>query len=297
MRVSLAVVVLFAPSIAWADVDPKCAGLSKPADYDEQVQQDFQQNYFALATSYSPGHAAIPHQPGHGAVGLQASLMPPLGCEQRFVLDWSKTEDPNKSPVVGRIFASYAFPAIKKIVVPYASFGFLPTFPINGTRNLLVSGELGLGVHAHQYVDVGARFHASLLRSYGDYATAFDTKTQPVVEDVYMGSTWGADVLISAPIEVKKATISPFVSVGYTNASTFFFVGDDSFAGSNLHPYSGAAISAGLDTLIVKHVRLGVEFYGAPGGYSLPDKTVTSVDQDARYGHLYTARGRLGYEF
>ena len=55
---------------AYAVIDPECMGMPKPADYDEQVQQDFLSNYFALVTSMSPIHGPIPHESGHGGLGL-----------------------------------------------------------------------------------------------------------------------------------------------------------------------------------------------------------------------------------
>lgn len=302
LRAVLAAALLFPMSAFAASsdtfhlIDPKCVGLTQPADYDEQVQADFAQNYFALSSSYSPVHAAIPHAPGHGAIYVDVSVLPPLSCGQRYVLDWTKTEDTNKSPILPKIGAGFSFPAIGKIVVPYASVAFFPPIPFNGTRNFALSGEIGFGVHAHEHVDVGARLHTSILRTYGDIAGAF-TADDPVVEDVFAGTTWGADAVLSFPVAAGKQQLSPFVAVGYLNASTFFLIGDDRYVANNLHPYSGAAFSAGLDALFAKHFRLGAEFYGAPGGYSLPDKTVSSVDKGSRYGHLYTGRLRLGVEF
>lgn len=285
------------PALAHAEVDPACAGLVKPADYDEQVQQDFQQNHFALTSSFSPVHGAVPHAPGRGMLGVHLAILPALSCEQRFVLDFTKTEDVNKSPILPRVVGSFSFPALWRIVVPYAGVGFFPTIPFNGTRNLVLSGEVGVGILAHEYVDVGARFHTTMLRSYGDFATAFDPEEDPVVEDVYVGSTWGVDAVLSFPIEVKNHQITPFVSVGYLDASSFFFVGDTSVSIDNLHPYGSAAFSVGLDALVVDRLRLGAEFYGAPGGYTVVAPGTPNVDDASRYGRTYTGRFRIGYEF
>ena len=38
------------------------ADAGPPADYDEQAQQDFLLNYFALATTLSPLHAPVPSE-------------------------------------------------------------------------------------------------------------------------------------------------------------------------------------------------------------------------------------------
>lgn len=298
MRAHAVVVVagLTGSMAARAEVDPRCQGLPQPADYDEQVQQDFQQNYFALVSSWSPSHAPVPHAGGHGAVFVGVSIVPPLSCARRFVLDWTKTEDTNITPMIPRLGLSYAAPVIADRLTIYGSFAFLPPLRIAGTRSLILSGELGFGVEVLPLFDVGARFHTTLQRTYGDIATAFDPETEPVVEDVFVGSTWGIDVLLGVPIEVKSQQITPFVAVGYLDASTFFFVGDSDFASENKHPYSGAALSAGLDMLLAKRFRFGAELYAAPGGYSLPDKTVTSVDRGSRYGNLVTGRLRIGVE-
>lgn len=291
----LGAAVIF-PGVSFAAVDERCQGLPKPDDYDERVQQDFQQNYFALASSYSPRHGPIPHEGGRGAVFLGMAVIPPLGCERRFVLDWTKTEDTNKSPLLPQLGLSYAAPKIADRLVLYGSFAFLPPVLINGTRNLVVSGELGFGVEVVEHFDVGARFHTTLQRTYGDIATAFDPENEPSVEDVFVGSTWGIDVLVGAPFEVRQQRLTPYVSVGYTDVSTFFFVGESRHVPNNFHPYAGPVVSVGLDALLEDRFRMGVEFYSAPGGYSLPDPTVESVDRAARYGHLHTARLRLGVE-
>ncbi|MCB9663202.1 MAG: hypothetical protein H6732_03745 [Alphaproteobacteria bacterium] len=295
MTMSLALLALLGVPTARAEIAPECEGLPKPDDYDEQTQQDHQQNYFALVSSFSPLHAAVPHAGGRGSIGVDVGVLPPLGCAQRYVLDWTKTEDTNKSPIIPKITASYAFPEIKDRLVFYGGLALLPPIPLNGTRTLLLSAELGFGVHAAKVVDVGARFHMTLQRTYGDVATAF-TPDEPVVEDVYVGSTWGIDALLSFPVAVNEQQISPYLAAGYLDASTFFFVGDSSYAAINLHPYGGPAIAVGLDTLLVKRLRLAGEFYAAPGGFTLPDADAEVVGGFDRYGSLYTARFRIGVE-
>ena len=106
---------LFASTEARAQIDPHCQDIASagvPEGYDEQAQQDFLQNYFALSTTLSPIHGPVPHEPGHGAVGVELSALPPLGCTRRLVLNYGKTEDTNKSPVLPRLRVSYAFPKI-----------------------------------------------------------------------------------------------------------------------------------------------------------------------------------------
>ena len=279
-------------SVSWAVIDPKCAGLPKPADYDEQVQQDFLQNYFALSTTLSAIHAPVPHEPGHGAIGVELNVLPPLGCDKRFVLEWTKTEDTNISPVAPRLRATFAFPEIADGIIPYAGLVYLPPVTLFGTRNVFAGGEAGLSWRKGETgPQAGARFHAVMQKTVADVASGF-TDSDPVVLDLYLASTFGLD--LSAGWDVGPVT--PYVSVGLLDASTFFYVGDTNVVSNNLHPYFGPTFSAGVDGLVAERFRWGGEFYGAPGGYSSPDETADNVDKGARYGHLYTARVRLGIE-
>ena len=132
MQKLVALSILLIPGLAQASIDPKCEGIPKPDDYNEQVQADFLLNYVALATTLSPIHAPVPHEPGHGAIGLDIGIIPPLGCEKRYVLEWTKTEETNKSPVVPRPRVTFAFGEIFGGLVPYAGVAYVPPVPING---------------------------------------------------------------------------------------------------------------------------------------------------------------------
>ena len=99
----------FFVATAHAEIDPKCNTRSGddgtvsdeyfPNGYDEQQQGDFLQNYFALGVTLSPIHAPVPHEAGHGAVGLDVLVLPPLGCGHRTVYNQTKTEDTNVTPI------------------------------------------------------------------------------------------------------------------------------------------------------------------------------------------------------
>src|SRR5262245_49294840 len=107
---------------AHAQIDPRCLDFVPPEDWtpaDDVAQQDFLMNYFALSTTFSPVHAPVPHEGGHGAIGMDVAIIPPLGCAHRFVLNFIKTESTNKSPVIPKLRASYAFPTVGK-TTPYA---------------------------------------------------------------------------------------------------------------------------------------------------------------------------------
>lgn len=299
--IALLSLALSAPALA--TIAPECVDLPKPADYDEQVQGDFLNNYAALSTTLSPVHGPIPHQPGNAAIGADLLIIPPLGCEQRYVLGWTKTEDTNKALVAPRLRMTFAMHGLlDDKLVPYAGLAYIPPVTVAGVRSVIMSVELGAGYQVMEQLQVGLRYHATMQKTIGDTAGAF-TETAPDYDDLFLGSTMGLDVLMglslrdlsAGPISVQELT--PYAAVGWLDASTYYWIGDDGYVANNLHPYFGTAFSVGVDVLAFNHVRLGAEFYGAPGGYSTPDDSVTSVDKASRYGKIYTGRFRLGLEW
>ncbi len=266
-------------------IDPDCAaleaawdekGIEVPPGYDEQRQQDFLANYFALGVTQSPVHGAMPHAAGRAAIGFDLLVLPPLSCDRRFALGHTKTEENSPSPVVPRPRFTGAVAGPGRSVL-YGGFAWLPPVGIAGTRSVLMSGELGAGVPLGETgLEAGMRFHASLFKSVGDVASAV-TEDAPVVKDVFIASSFGADLLVSTAL----GGVHPFAAVGVTDVSTFFYVGDDGFAAENQHPYLGPVASLGAEVLVADRVRLGGELYAAIGG---------------SYGHLYTGRVRVGWE-
>jgi hypothetical protein len=278
-------------SPAFAETDPDCLG-EKPADadYNEFAQVAFIQNYIALATSFSPVHAPVPHEGGHGAVGVELAVMPPLSCARRFALGRTKTEDTNKSPVVPRPRVTFAFPGSDKII-PYAGVGFVPPVPVGGVRTTIVSAEAGVGVKLGEALQVGGRFHATSVKNVGDTATAFAVDEVSAV-DIYVANTMGLDLMAGYAIE---DVVTPYVAFGIMDATTFFWIGDDGVVSNNLFPYMGPTFSIGADGL-TGPIRWGAEFYGAPGGYTQLHDSFEREDGQ-KYGSIMTARFRVGYEF
>lgn len=281
---------LFASNTAFAQIDPKCEGTEMPEDYDEQAQQDFLSNYFALASTLSAVHAPVPHDPGHGAIGLDLGIMPPLGCERRFVLQHTKTEDTNKAPIIPRPRVTYSFPAIGRMV-PYAGVAYVPPVKAFGTTNVILSGELGVGFQFGEIFQLGGRFHATSQKTVSEIATPF-REGDPPYDDLYLASTFGLDLMTGFDLDV----VTPYLSIGYTDASTFLYIGDDSVVTNNYHPYFGPVASLGVDGLVAEHFRFGAELYGAFGGYSKPNKDIESVKPASRYGQIYTGRFRFAVE-
>lgn len=280
---------------AWGQVSADCQ-IPKPEDYDEIVQQDFLQNYPALAMTFSPIHAPIPHEPGRGAIGMQLAVLPGLPCDKRMVLEWSKEEDAGFSPIIPRIHGSFAFPAIKDVVFPYAGLAYTPPVPIFGQRSAILSVEAGVGwrLKKEHPLRMSVRFHATTNKLIANVARAFRVPGEEPVEydDYYQANSFGFDAMGGWELP----WFTPFVAVGFTDVSTFFYIADDGVVTNNYHPYAGLTFSVGLDGLVNNRFRWGAELYGAPGGYSMPDNDVSTSKGAPAYGHLYTARFRLAYE-
>jgi hypothetical protein len=254
------------------------------------VQQDFLQNYPALYTTLSPIHGPIPHEPGHGAIGLDLNVVPPLPCSKRLVLNYTKTEDTNKTPVVPRPRLTFAFPAVGSVVF-YGGIGYVPPIKVFGTRNVILSGEVGAGIPLGDTVQTGLRFHATSQKTVGEIATPF-VEGDPAVDDLYIASTFGFDAMFGLNFDV----VTPYIAAGLTDVSTVFLIGDDNLVTNNFHPYFGFTGSLGVDALVAERLLLGGEFYAAPGGVSLPDNTVAVATPVSRYGRLYTGRLRIAVE-
>lgn len=260
---------LSAPPALAANVDPKCeeaAAAARADPPDEQGQQNFLLNYFSLATSFSPLHGVLPNEPGHGAVSFEASIIPALSCERRLVFQGTKTEDTNKAPLLPRPRLTFTLPKVGPVAL-YGGLGYVPPVTMFGTRNVIVSGEAGLGVQLEGGLGFGARYHFTLLRTIADVATAFDPADDPVL-DFYSGSTFGIDGMMGYQAHLGRGdhplSLEPYLALGFADVSTFFWVGDDGRVGDNTEPYSGLAGSLGVQ-LQWRHVQGAAEFYLAPG--------------------------------
>jgi len=283
---------------AQAALAPECEGTQAPDDYNEQVQQDFLANFPALFSTLSPIHAPIPHEPGTGSIGLDLSYVPQLGCDQRTVLSYTKTEDTNKTPILPRPRVIFSFRPIalgNAEIISYGGFALLPPVPIDQTYNTMVSTEFGMGMRLSS-MQLGLRAHMTLQRTVGNIAGAFNPEEDPEYADVYFASSSGVDV--SVGYEMERMT--PYLSVGMTEVQSYFWIGDNDAEGgavmNNLHPYFGPAISLGTDVDLTEKIGLAGELYAATGGYSKLSGVTDNVDNASRYGNIYTGRVRLSYE-
>ena len=238
--------------------------------YSETAQQDYLLNYFAMATTMSPLHSAVPNPAGSGSINLELAAIPFLGCDRRLVLGGTKTEDTNKAPILPRPRLLFSFNELGK-VVPYAGIGYVPPVTVFGTRNVIVGIETGFGVQSETGFEWGMRYHATLMKTIAEIATPF-TSEDPEELDFYMGSTFGIDAIVGHEF---KEGLKPYMAVGFTDASTFFYIGDDAVVGNNESPYASFTGSLGLQWTLDK-LDLAGEFYTAPGV-------------------IYTGRVRMGF--
>lgn len=266
---------------ALAQVDPACADVAAgppPSWYaDDQHQQDYLLNYFAMATSLSPLHAPVPDEPGHGSVSLELSVIPPLSCDRRLVLARTKTEETNKAPLLPRPRGTFTFPAFGRFAL-YAGLGYVPPVTVFGTRNVIASGEVGLGYQQHpdKGLQLGGRYHYTLMKTVAEIAGPFDP-AEPAVLDFFSGSTLGFDLMAGYHV----GGLVPYLAIGITDASTYFWIGDDGVVSNNASPYLGPVASLGAQGTW-KHVVAAGELYAAPGRF------------DRAFGQLFTARARIG---
>ena len=291
-------------SVAFAAVDPACMatadtdgdGVAGPAPqgYSEEAQNNYLLNFYALATTFSALHAPIPHDPGHGSLGLEISGMPQLSCEHRLVLSYTKTEDTNKTPILPRPRGSFAFPAIDlkngKSLVPYAGFGYVPPVPIGGTRNVMISAEAGLGFADLKAgkMQYGIRYHATLMRTIGEIATPF-VDGDPAYDDLYLGSTFGLDLSTG----YQQGNFVHYGSVGWLDVSTFFYIDDDAVIGNNTVPYAGPTFSLGSQWKPKEFLDVAGELYTAPTTFF----DLNGFNILPEHGSINTVRFKVAYLF
>jgi len=269
---SALLLALLAVAPASAGIDPKCAdeaAADPPSWYvDDQHQQDFLLNFFSLSTSFSALHGVLPNEPGHGSIGLEASIIPALNCDRRLVFDRSKTEDTNKAPLLPRPRLQFTLPKLGPVAL-YAGLGYVPPLTLFGTRNVIISGEAGIGVPLESGIGFGARYHFTMLKTIAEVATPFEDGGD-AYQDFYSGSTFGLDGMFG----YKTKYIEPYLAAGFTDVSTFFWIGDDGVVGNNSTPYFGFSGSVGAQ-VHWRRIDGAAEFYTAPG-------------------YVYTGRLRIG---
>lgn len=303
-----------APSTAFAQnssrgVDNSCLEIDKPEDYNETMQGAFMMNYFALMSGYGGRRGPIPHHPGTGSIGAEASLFPGLSCARRFAQGHQKTEDTNLSPALPLLVASYAFPRLGDRVVAFAGVGALPSLPFRGSTSTVISAEFGVGIPIGEPADpkltIGMRLHMSSMRAIGDVALAPykvtpNTQGSPeplssAYRDLFVATTRGAELTVGRELITfdELLDVEGFLAVGFVDVDTHFWIGDDDVMSDNLYPYRGLDLAIGVEGQIGRRFNVGASLSAAPGGASRP--TTMPKQRFGSTGHLYTARLRFAY--
>ena len=175
-------------------------------------------------------------------------------------------------------------------IVPYAGFGYVPPVPIQGTRNVMISFETGVGFADLEKgkMQYGLRYHATLMRTFGEIATPFNEEDE-AYEDIYIGSTFGLDAMVG----MKQKNFTHYLAAGWLDVSTFFYIDDDAVISNNLVPYAGPAISLGTAWQPKDYLEVAGEFYTAPMSLFTLDGFEARPDD----GSINTVRFRIGYVF
>src|SRR5690606_31275055 len=141
---------------------------------------------------------------------------------------------------------------------PYAEVAYVPPVTVAGLRANIVSAAFGAGmfIGEEEKLSVGLRFHATNAKIVSDIATAFNF-ADPDVLDFLSLTSLGLDASVGYDLGV----VTPYASVGVTDVSSFFYIGDDGVVANNLHPYLGPVFAVGVDGLVKDRFRFGAEFY------------------------------------
>lgn len=248
---------------ARAQIAPECKGIERPADYDEAVQQGHLQNYFAASFLLTPMAPIVPYDKSRAGLGLELGFVPPLGCEERLVLDGTKTEDTNKLPVSPRPRLTLMLPDLGPIS-SYAGLTLFPPVPTPAGTILQTGGELGAGWRSGFGLLVGARAHLSFARVRAEIATPMAPGDE-AYDDLFFASVLGADVGVAWRFELSllelTVALTPYANAGVSDVTTLFIVGDDFAVVQNPdYAWWGATAAAGVQALVWdEHIELVVE--------------------------------------
>src|SRR5258705_4188969 len=104
-------------ALGLGQIASECAGVQKPAGYDEDRQQSFLQNYYAAGFLMTPLGPGVSSRDPSASVSVEAGWLPGLSCQRRLVLDGTKTERTSASPVNPRLRLQAQLPRLKGMSV------------------------------------------------------------------------------------------------------------------------------------------------------------------------------------
>lgn len=262
--------------IGQAQIAPECVGVEKPADYDEDKQRSFMQNYSMSMFMPLPIIDNHPSDPSRGAIGVDTTLVPKLTCQQRLALNGTKTEDTDKMPLLPRPHLSVSIFKNSR----FALMGGVSFLPPLIPKLLLwhVSTESSFLYEPIKGVVIGARAFMGLSYLRAEIATPFEKNAQ-TKEDWFSFAMIGGDVSASFGIPIaENQKLYPFLSFGLVKGASIFVVADDGVPVTNKYPLSSItnfvglsyhlfdsfkvalAIGGALDTSMTGHLRLAYLF-------------------------------------
>jgi hypothetical protein len=262
-----------------AQIAPECAGITKPADYNEEKQQAFMENFYIAHFMPPVSISSHPADGPNSNIGLMSAYIARLSCLQRLAMNGTKTEENVKSPILPRIrFASTFFSR-----PPWSiSLGvnFLPPLPIPHFVIWHSSLDTTLSYEFLTGLALSLRGFLSLAFIRAEIAGPFKN-TDPLIDDWFNPASMGTDGIVSMRIILpKNQTLYPFASFGLVKGTSIFVVGDDDvpvynekyalfsptfYAGVNYHAFEhqlqvGLSGGGAINTMITGQLSLAYGF-------------------------------------
>src|SRR5580700_5336062 len=189
--VALIIFQLLNASLVFALIAPECTGVKIPADYDEDKQRAFMQNYFIALFMPLPFINWHPSDSIKSNVGVDISYIPPLSCERRLAIGGTKTENTSKIPVFPRIQVKTELVSWNKLSLSIGA-SMLPPVPISNSSLWYASTQtalsyepiLGLALHARGFMNM-AFLKAEIVSPY--------KKDDPIKSDWFSFASIGSD--------------------------------------------------------------------------------------------------------
>lgn len=251
--VALIIIQLLTAKLIFAEIAPECKGVKVPADYDEDKQRAFMQNYFSALFMPLPFINWHPSDSVKRNVGVDVSYIPNLSCERRLAIKGTKTENNPKFPVFPRIQVKTELASWNKLSLSLGA-SILPPVPIAnssiwyGSTQTALSYEpiLNLAIHARAFIDLGF-VNAEIVSPYN--------KDDPRKNDWFSFASIGGDATFSGAINLTSTQkLYPFGSIGVIKSASIFVVGIDNVGVPNdKYPLLGLTGFAGVSYHAFNH--------------------------------------------
>ncbi len=261
MKIFLCTVIFLMPYVVQAQIAPECAGIEKPADYDEEKQRSFMQNYSMAMFMPLPIIDSHPSDQARGAIGIDTTLVPKLTCRERLALNATKTEDTNMMPLLPRPHLSLPIFQNNR----FALVGGVSFLPPLIPKLLLwhVSTEGSFLYEPVKGIVIGARAFMGLSYLRAEIATPFEKDAQ-TKEDWFSFAMIGGDLSASFAVPItENHKLYPFLSFGLVKGASIFVVADDGVSVPNKYPLFSLTNFVGLSYHLFHRFKLALAIGGA----------------------------------